>query len=84
LSYNGKGDASIFNGRNIEIQIRARLQHSWATAVESVGSFRQEDLKGNIGDADWLRLFRLISGEFAIAEGQNEGSDLPAHLERVK
>jgi hypothetical protein len=84
LSYNGKGDASIFNGRNIEIQIRTRLQHSWATAVESVGSFRQEDLKGNIGDADWLRLFRLISGEFAIAEGQNEGSDLPAHLERVK
>jgi Region found in RelA / SpoT proteins len=84
LSYNGRGDASIFDGRSIEVQVRTKLQHSWATAVESVGSFRQEDLKGNSGDADWLRLFRLISSEFAIAEGQNEGDGLPPHIERVK
>jgi hypothetical protein len=84
LSYSGRGDASIFDGRNIEVQVRTKLQHSWATAVESVGSFRREDLKGNSGDSDWLRLFQLISGEFAMAEGENEGANLPTHIERVK
>ena len=34
LSYNGRGDASIFGGRNIEVQVRIKLQHSWATVVE--------------------------------------------------
>src|SRR5690606_31823478 len=31
---NGKCD-----GRRVELQIRTRLQHSWATAVEAVGLF---------------------------------------------
>ena len=84
LSYFGKGGAAVYNGRSIEVQVRTRLQHSWATAVESIGAFRREDLKGNKGDQDWLRLFRLISGEFALAEARPESPDLPPHLDRVK
>lgn len=84
LSYRGRADAVVYNGRNIEVQIRTRLQHSWATAVESIGTFRHEDLKGNKGDEDWLRLFKLISGEFALAEARPEGLGLPSHVERVK
>ena len=34
----------------------------------SRGLFRGEDLKGNNGNPDWLRLFQLISSEFALAE----------------
>ena len=30
-------DAELYNGRRIEIQVRTRLQHAWATAVEGVG-----------------------------------------------
>jgi hypothetical protein len=36
---------------------------------EAVGLFDGEDLKGNQGSADWLRLFQLMSLEFAVAEG---------------
>ena len=84
FSYCGKGSAEIYNGRRIEIQIRSRLQHSWATAVKSIGLFLGEDLKGHHGNADWLRLFYLMSGEFALAESCNEPPDIPPRNERVK
>ena len=50
------------------MQIRSRLQHAWATAVEAVGMVRREDLKAGEGDPDWLRLFTLMSSEFAELE----------------
>jgi len=59
---------SDFNGRRVELQIRTRLQHSWATAVEAVGLFRGEDMKAGQGSSEWLRLFQLMSAEFAEAE----------------
>jgi ppGpp synthetase/RelA/SpoT-type nucleotidyltranferase len=58
-----------YQGRLVELQIRSRIQHSWSTAVEAVGMFRKEALKAGEGDADWLRLFQLMSTEFAFAEG---------------
>jgi hypothetical protein len=82
-SYCGKGDASIYDGRRIEVQIRSRLQHSWATAVESVGLIRGEYLKGDQGSTEWLRLFKLMSAEFAVAEQCPEPPDVPAHDKRV-
>ncbi|NGM20407.1 RelA/SpoT domain-containing protein [Roseomonas stagni] len=57
-----------FEGRRIELQIRTKLQHAWATTVEAVGLFRGESLKNHQGSLDWLRLFALISAEFAEAE----------------
>jgi hypothetical protein len=74
-------ERSIFDGRRIEIQVRPRLQHSWATAVEAVGTFRNEDMKGGAGDADWLRLFRLVSAELALAEGCPMPDGTPAETE---
>lgn len=58
-----------YQGRLIELQIRSRIQHSWSTAVEAVGMFRKEALKAGEGNSEWLRLFRLMSDEFALAEG---------------
>lgn len=58
-----------FEGRRVELQIRTRLQHAWATAVEAIGLYRGEDLKAGKGDPDWLRLFALVSEEFAYSEG---------------
>lgn len=57
-----------YQGRRIELQIRTRLQHSWATAVEAVGLFNNQDLKHHRGSEDWLRLFQLVSAEFAHVE----------------
>ena len=53
----------------IEIQIRSQLQHQWATAVETVGTFIGDSLKSNIGDTTWLRFFALMSSAIALREG---------------
>ena len=65
------------------MQVRTQLQHSWATAVEAVGLFRGEDLKGGHGDPNWLRLFKLMSAEFAESEGCELPPNVPSHSERV-
>ena len=57
-----------FDDRRIELQVRTHLQHSWATTVEAVGLYRGEELKSQKGDKNWLRLFALMSAEFAEAE----------------
>lgn len=66
---------SGYEGRLIEMQIRSRLQHSWATAVEAVGLYLGQNLKAEVGDADWLRLFQLMSLEFAASEGCDYAKD---------
>jgi Region found in RelA / SpoT proteins len=68
LKFTGQGDEGVYNRQRIEVQIRTRLQHVWATAVEAVGVVRGEDLKGGKGNGDWLRLFALMSSEIAILE----------------
>lgn len=80
----GRGDSEVHNGRRIEVQIRTVLQHSWATAIEAVGLFRGEDLKGNDGNLQWLRLFQLMSAEFAEAEGCSPPTGLPSRKERME
>lgn len=56
------------SGRKIEIQIRTRLQHSWATAVETVDSILGQQLKTGGGEADWKRFFALASSYIALRE----------------
>ena len=57
-----------YKNMRIEIQIRTELQHAWATAVETAGTFRDEPLKAGGGDADWLRFFVVFSSALAILE----------------
>lgn len=52
----------------IEVQIRTRLQHLWATAVETMGIFTNNALKASQGDAELLRFFTLASALFALEE----------------
>lgn len=80
----GKGEVAPFDGRRIELQIRTRLQHSWATAVEAIGLFRKEDLKSGVGSAEWLRLFELMSTEFAATEKCPEPSTLSPRARRYQ
>ncbi len=58
-----------YNGHLIEIQLRTRRQHAWATAVETAGAFLGQALKSSEGEKDWLRFFALVSAAFALEEG---------------
>jgi ppGpp synthetase/RelA/SpoT-type nucleotidyltranferase len=78
FKFQGAGEEEVYKDRRVEVQIRTRLQHSWATAVEAVGLFRREDMKAGLGNADWLKLFRLMSQEFLVVEGCAERDDARA------
>ncbi|MES2516446.1 MAG: RelA/SpoT domain-containing protein [Bacteroidota bacterium] len=56
------------NGLRIELQIRSKLQHTWATAVETVGTFLESSLKSSQGPTEWLNYFGLVSAGFSILE----------------
>jgi hypothetical protein len=58
----------FYNGLKIEMQLRSTLQHSWATAVETVGTFLQQALKSSLGEEAWLRFFALMGTVGAIKE----------------
>lgn len=53
----------------VELQIRTRMQHIWATAVETVGMFEESNLKQGLGDQKWLNFFRIMSDLMAMDEG---------------
>lgn len=59
----------LYNGQRIEVQLRSRLQHAWATAVEAVDTFAGQQLKINQGSEDWQRFFALMGSCMAIREG---------------
>jgi ppGpp synthetase/RelA/SpoT-type nucleotidyltranferase len=59
---------SPWQGLQIEIQIRSRLQHAWATAVETVGTFLRQPLKASQGDETWRRFFALMGSAMALRE----------------
>jgi len=60
-----------------EVQLRTPDQHAWATAVEVAGFFKNQDLKGGIGDQDWLRFFALAAGAIALKENSNSVPGAP-------
>ena len=60
-----------YDGLMIELQIRTKLQHAWATAVETMGTFIDHSLKSSQGPQEWLNFFSLIGNAFAYVEGTN-------------
>jgi putative GTP pyrophosphokinase len=56
------------NELKIEVQVRSRLQHIWATAVETMGTFLETSLKSSEGPKEILDFFAFTSSAFAIQE----------------
>ena len=57
-----------WSGQRIEIQLRTKLQHAFATAVETVTKFTREPLKFGAGPVEWRRFFSLMGSTLAIRE----------------
>ena len=57
-----------FNGCKIEVQIRTKLQHLWATAVETASLIMDEGFKASQGDQEWLKMFSLVASVMALIE----------------
>ncbi|QWT21906.1 RelA/SpoT domain-containing protein [Bacillus sp. NP157] len=88
LIYLYKSDRSkVYDKLSIEVQIRSRLQHAWATAVETVGTFLDQSLKASQGSADWLEFFQVVSRALAFTEDAAPSEDVPqihAILDRAR
>lgn len=52
----------------LEVQIRTKMQHAWATMVETVGLFTNQALKSNLGSDEWKNFFILTSKLFEADE----------------
>lgn len=57
-----------YDGLRLELQIRTKLQHTWATAVETMGTFLGQALKSRQGDREWIDFFAITSSVFAHLE----------------
>ncbi len=56
------------DGMKIELQLRTKLQHSWAMAVETAELITGTALKSSQGDENWIAFFKVVSSLFAIKE----------------
>lgn len=76
--------------RKIEFQLRTKLQHSWATTLEIIDIFTQQNLKSDNGFTQYKDFFKNVSDLFQLIEGfksfqknniQELQKDLLSHLE---
>ena len=74
-----------WDGHRIEVQIRSRLQHAWATAVETVDAITGTQLKtSGPANGDWDRFFTLMGSVLAIEEGCPLVPGTPAALSELR
>ncbi|MBN2106501.1 MAG: RelA/SpoT domain-containing protein [Deltaproteobacteria bacterium] len=59
---------NAYDGLFVELQIRTRLQHAWATAVETMGTFLGQALKSREGEKRWLDFFAVAGAAFCHRE----------------
>lgn len=66
--YKYKSENKNLDGIRIELQLRTKLQHSWAMAVETAELDSKTALKSSEGDTNWLNFFKIASSLFALKE----------------
>lgn len=69
-------DGSPWNGCRIEVQVRTRFQHAWATAVEHIDAIEGIGLKVGRGEGrDWHRFFQITGEAIGILEASDLNSE---------
>lgn len=86
LVYRYNGQKKQYSTHSIELQIRSKVQHSWATAVEVVGTFTGQSLKASQGTDEWLKFFKLASIAFEEIESKGlvKNANTAERLELIK
>lgn len=69
LAYEYGASKPEYHGLRIELQVRTKLQHAWATAVETMDLFSGSELKYGKGESDVIRFFVLVGSLMARKEG---------------
>ena len=82
FAYKYISDNPDYDGLRVELQIRTRLQHDWAMAVEVAELISKSSLKASLGDENWLAFFRLSSAVFARKEQMPVAESFSAYSER--
>ena len=75
FTYKSRDHAGL-DGLKIELQIRTALQHSWATAVETLGVIESASIKSGFGSDEIRRFLKLSSALFSIKEGTSVVDEL--------
>lgn len=68
LVYKYGATKTAYKGLRVELQLRSKIQHAWATAVEIVDTFTRQQLKTGGGASEWKEFFQYASAEFAKLE----------------
>jgi ppGpp synthetase/RelA/SpoT-type nucleotidyltranferase len=67
---NDDDSTSPWKKHKIEVQLRTRLQHAWATCVEMIDIFEKTSLKTRMGgDENYREFFKLTANLMAVDEG---------------
>jgi len=74
-----------FPFHHVELQIRTKIQHAWATTVEVVGTFTRQGLKASDGSSEWLEFFSLAGKVFAaVDEGESTSDNFSTRDELIR
>jgi hypothetical protein len=89
LVYKYNGSKKQYQDYFVELQIRSKIQHAWATAVEIVDTFTNQALKASQGHNDWLNFFKYVSAQFSKLENRSvgkyvEGIDTYIHAKELE
>lgn len=66
--YKYQSEDPDLDGMKVELQLRTKLQHSWAMAVETAELITKKALKSSQGEMEWLNFFKIVSSLFAFKE----------------
>ncbi|MFC1730771.1 RelA/SpoT domain-containing protein [candidate division KSB1 bacterium] len=76
LVYKYEKNVDLDKQCRVEIQIRTKIQHAWATAIEVIGTYLRQPLKQSFGNKEILDLFKEISKVFMMLENNEIDQEL--------
>ena len=82
LMYSYQGEKEEYKNYRIELQIRSEIQHAWATAVEVVDVFTNQNLKDSKGHQNWNNFFKKTS--IVLEKLEKNEDQMPEHINYIQ